>query len=72
MKLDVSMCMMKLDVSMFRKAQVFGWALEAPRVSWAPFWYLLTDCFYVCITKVEGLLLRGCKHVYDEVGCKHV
>ena len=34
--------MMKLDVSMFRKAQVFGWALEAPRVSWASFWHVLT------------------------------
>ena len=29
-----------MDVSIFRKAQVVGVALEVPRVSWAPFWHL--------------------------------
>ena len=45
--------MMELDVSMFRKAQFFDWALGAARVSWAPFWHLLMDCLYDCMMKLD-------------------
>ena len=50
--------MMDLDVSMFRKAQVFDWALGAARVSWAPFWHLRTDCLYDCMMKLDVSMFR--------------